>query len=142
MKSHVSLLALLCAVGAIGCQSSLDGGSRRVVGLIDASGTGFDPLVLPDTAHTGVSFSVTVSTFGSSCLRADGAEANVSGSTASITPYDLEPPSGSICTADFRAFPRDVMLTFLEPGVAVVRLHGRGFRTPELTVEKSVVVKP
>jgi len=119
-----------------------DQGEHRVVGLIDEAGTSFDALVVPDTVRAGIPFTVTVSTFGSSCLRPDGADTQVIGLIANVTPYDVGPPSGSVCTADFRAFPRVVTLTFGAPGDAVVRLHGRAFRTPLLTLEEAVLVEP
>ena len=139
---HLRSLLPALVVGLAACTALFDEGERRVVGLIDEAGTSFDALVVPDTVRAGIPFTVTVSTFGSSCLRPDGADAQVLALTANVTPYDVAPPSGSVCTADFRAFPRAVTLTFGAPGGAVVRLHGRGFRTSMLTLEDAVFVEP
>jgi len=143
-QSALRLAALLPALvaGLAACSSFVDEAEHRVVGLIDEAGTSFDALVVPDTVRAGIPFTVTVSTFGSSCLRPDGADTQVVGSIADVTPYDVGPPSGFVCTADFRAFPRVVTLTFDAPGEAVVRLHGRAFRTPLLTLEEAVLVEP
>src|SRR5467141_1683469 len=84
-----ALLAVLAA-----CTSVSDEGEYRVVGLIDEAGTSFDALVVPDTVRAGIPFTVTVSTFGSSCLRPDGSDAQVFGLIANVTPYDVAPQSG------------------------------------------------
>ena len=139
---HLTSLLPALVAGLAACSSLFDEGEHRVVGLIDEAGTSFDALVVPDTVRAGIPFTVTVSTFGSSCLRPDGADAQVLGLIANVTPYDVAPPSGSVCTADFRAFPRAVTLTFGAPGDALVRLHGRGFRTSMLTLEEAVFVAP
>jgi hypothetical protein len=126
--------------GLSACNWLLGEGEHRVIGVIDPAGTANDPLVVPATVRAGIPFTITVSTFGSSCLRPDGATARVSGTKASITPYDLMP--GLPCPADIGAFPRAVSLVFDTPGAATVQLHGRGFSTPMITVEEAVVVAP
>jgi len=128
--------------GLTACNALLGGGEHRVIGIIDEGGTSLDALVVPDTVRAGIPFTITVSTFGSSCLRPDGANAQVSGQTASVTPYDVTPPPGLTCPADLRAFPRVVTLAFDTPGAATVRLHGRGFSTPTITLEETAVVAP
>jgi hypothetical protein len=130
------------AAGVAACSEPLDEGEHRVIGVIDASGTANDPLVVPATVRARVPFSITVSTFGSSCLRPDGAAARVSGTKASVTPYDLMPPPDLFCPAILGVFPRAVTLTFDTPGVATVQLHGRGFSTPTITLEETIVVAP
>jgi hypothetical protein len=137
--SAIVLLLVLASAGA--CNSPLDQGRQRIVGLIDNGGLLVDALVLSDTVKAGVAFTATVSTFGSSCLIPDGATVSVSTLTAAITPYDLAPPPGSICTADFRSHPRPVALVFVTPGTAVLILHGRGFGGP-MSLTRSIVVQP
>jgi hypothetical protein len=136
--SAIVLLLILASAGA--CNSPLDQGRHRIVGLIDNGGVPIEPLALSDTVNVGVAFTATVTTFGSSCLIPDGATVSVSDLTAAITPYDLAPPAG-ICTADFRSHPRPVALVFSTPGTAVVILHGRGFSGP-ISLTRSVVVQP
>jgi hypothetical protein len=146
MRAH-SMLRLAArasalAAGLTACNALFGEGEHRVIGVIDEAGTSLDALVVPDTVRAGVPFTITVSTFGSSCLRPDGANAQVSGQMASVTPYDVAPPSGLACPADFRSFPRVVTLAFNTPGTATVRLHGRGFGTHMITLEETAVVAP
>jgi hypothetical protein len=128
--------------GLSACNGLLGEGEHRVIGVIDEAGTSIDALVVPDTVRVGVPFTITVSTFGSSCLRPDGVVARASGTVANVTPYDVTPPSATGCPADVRAFPRTVTLAFDTPGAATVQLHGRGYSTPMITVEEAVVVAP
>ena len=140
MRLH-SLAALLLLASAFACRSPFEQGPRRLVGFIDNGGLSIDPLILPDTVKAGALFTATVSTFGSSCFRADGADVRTTAALADITPYDLGPPPGSVCTADFGAHPRPVTLSFATPGSDLIRLHGRGF-TGDVTVQRSVTVRP
>ena len=137
---HLLLLAL--AVTASGCTSPTRPSSRRVVGIIDNGGTGIDPLVMPDTVYIGAPFVATVTTFGSACDTPDGMDVQTTALVADVTPYDLLPPTGTVCIAILRASPRPVQLTFATAGAAVVRLHGRRYSGGDLTLTRSVVVQP
>lgn len=124
------------------CALSTDPGWRKVVGLVDPGGAFHPALVAPDTVAAGAPFAVTVTTYGSSsCTRPSGAEVEVGGLTAEITPYDLQATRGA-CTDDLRAYARDVALRFTTPGEAVVRLRGRRFGSEPALFEARVVVRP
>lgn len=133
---------LLLFVGTAACGSPVDQDDRRVIGVVDAGGIGVDALIVPDTVRAGVPFTATVSTFGNSCIRPDGAVVDVTALVATITPYDIAPPPESICTADVRAFPRPVTLTLPTSGAGLVRLQGRGFRDTTVTIVDTVTVRP
>ena len=136
------VLVVVLASAAVGCRSTAEPGSRRVVGVIDNGGTGFAPLVVPDTVYARVPFLATVTTFGSACDHPDGSDVSTSGLLADVTPYDLLPPPETICIALLRASPRSIALTFAAPGTGVVRLHGRSFSGGALTLQRVVVVRP
>ena len=144
MRAHgmLRIVARVCAVAAgLTACGLFDEGEHRIIGIIDEGGTSLDALVVPDTVRAGTPFTITVSTFGSSCLRADGASTRVSGQMASVTPYDVMPASDAACPGDILAFPRTVTLAFDTPGAAVVRLHGRGYGTPiTMTIEETAAV--
>jgi hypothetical protein len=112
----------------------------RVVGFVDSGGISASPLRTPDTVRAGVPFTITVSTFGSSCIRPAGANVEMGPLGADVTPYDSL-PAGPPCLPDWWSFPRDVVVTVATPGVATVRLRGRGF-TGDLTFERAITVLP
>jgi hypothetical protein len=141
MSLRLIVLAAVACASAATCTSPLDQHEQRVVGVIDNAGLAIDALVAPDTVRAGTSFAATVSTFGSSCIRPDGAEVVTASTRVDITPYDWAPPPGTPCPRDLRVFPRSVTLVFSVPGSAVVSLHGRG-ATGALTIEKSLTVLP
>ena len=140
--AHPYVLGLLLGLGAVGCRSPAEQGSRRVVGIIDNGGTGIAPLVVPDTVHVGVPFLVTVTTFGGACDHPDGSDVSTNGLLADVTPYELLPPPETICIALLRASPQSIELTFATPGDGVVRVHGRTFRGGDLTLARTIVVRP
>ena len=136
---------LLLPLTALACRSQVTQPIgvtwHRVVGLIDNGGVAGEALVVPDTVRAGVPFTAAVATFGSSCIHPDGADLQVGGLLAAITPYDSVPSQPPFCVADIRAFPRSVGLLFTSSGSGVVRLHGRGF-DGDLTLERTVIVRP
>lgn len=132
--------------GLAGC-SIFGPDSRRVIGTIDASGTGIRTIVAPDTVQAGVSFTATIHTFGSSsCITPDGVGLTLTPSEARVTPYDLVPASGGVvCTMDYAARPHPVELRFTSAGSATIVALGQVFdrsasgRIPG-TVTKQLVV--
>ncbi len=133
--------ALLLLALTTACANPADEGRQRMVGIIDNGGA-TQTLVAPDTVHAGVAFTATVTTFGSACRLADGAQVRVSGSTAEITPYDLTPPGGTMCIAVEVAMPRSVSVTLSFAGTATLRVRGRNFDRAEITKERTIVVLP
>ena len=142
MRYVARLFLLALAAGSVGCKSPAQPGSQRVIGVIDNGSTGGSPLGAPDTVAVGVPFVATVMTFGSACDKPDGTDVQTTGSIADVTPYILLPPPGTLCIALLVARSREVLLTFAVPGTGVIRLHGRRFGPGDLTVIRTVVVKP
>ena len=127
-------------VVSIACHTSPLESRTRVIGIIDVGQTSQQVLDAPVGASVGQSFSVTVSTFGDSCVSADGADVTVNGLVATITPYDIV-ASGITCLDYLKAYPRVVQVTFKQAGAATIRVNGRSDSQPGLvTVERAVVV--
>lgn len=133
-------LVLVLITSAFACHSPLQQGRQRVIGVID-DGRGTFPAILPDTAHVGISFTVTVVTLGGGCDQADGAQVQTTGLVADVTPYDLVPPPGTNCISILRTLPRQIELIFGSAGNGVVRVHGRGPNGLE-TLQGTVTVRP
>ena len=131
--------ALLAALLLAGCSPVTGPGWTRVIGIVDVQISVRRALELPDTVVAGQAFTATVTTYGSSsCTRPDGAEVEVRGRIATITPYDRVAPPGSTCTGDLHAFPREVRLRFDGAGEAAVRVRSRG---GEVVLERRVMVR-
>lgn len=127
-----------------GCSSTTDPNPdrERVIGIIGIYQGKTTPgvLLVPDTVALGSTFKVTITTYGSSsCTRPNGAEVIIKDGVAEIIPYDYKITSG-FCTADLRAFPRDVQLRFGARGEALVRVQGRSVYGGIETVERRIVV--
>ena len=130
----LSLLSVACH------QSPVDSHNGRVVGTIDAGGTLDQVIEAPSTAPVGQSFSITVSTFGNSCVSPAGAEVVVDGLVATITPYDVV-VAGEICLDYLKAYPRTLQLHFGQAGTATIRVNGRSFyQAGTVSTERSLVV--
>jgi hypothetical protein len=144
LKFICSLSSALLVVAFLGCASPV--GSEptweRQVGAIEIGGDQAPPIELPETVERGVPFASTVVTFGSSvCVRADGAEVDMSGLTAHITPYDLVAVTG-VCTDDLAPYAREVTLQFDEVGEATVRVLGLTLFGEPAQYEARVLVLP
>jgi hypothetical protein len=132
--------AIGLTVLSIACQSSPLNPGTRVIGIIDAGQTSAQVIDAPAEASLGQPFSVTVSTFGNSCVTADGADVTIDGLVATITPYDVI-ATGVTCLDYLKAYPRAVQLSFGQAGAATVRVKGRSdYQTGLVTVDRSVVV--
>jgi hypothetical protein len=138
----VRSLPTVLAVLSLACHSSpLDLGPRRVVGIIDAGVTDQQIIEAPAEASSGQSFTVTVYTFGNSCIKAAGAEVAIDGLVATITPYDFVTSDG-VCLDYLKAYPRAVQLSFAQAGPATIRVKGLSDSQPGfVTVEHSLVVR-
>jgi hypothetical protein len=113
-------------VGLAGCSSITGSDTRRVVGLINPGVTLPGTIVAPDTVQAGVSFRVTVYSFGSSsCVTPDGVDLTLKPTEARVTPFDRVPADpGTVCTADIAVHPHLVELRFTEPGLARIVAQG------------------
>jgi hypothetical protein len=120
-------------------QSPIESGGGRVVGTIDAGGTLAQVIDAPAAVSPGQSFTVTVSTFGNSCVTPAGADVVMEGLIATITPYD--DIAGETCLDYLKPYPRALQLSFGQAGAAIIRVKGRSFYQPGLVaVEHSLVV--
>jgi hypothetical protein len=125
---------------SVGChQSPVDSHDGRVIGTIDAGGTLDRVIEAPSTVTVGQSFSITVSTFGNSCVSPAGAEVVVEGLVARITPYDVV--AGETCMDYLKAYPRTIEVRFGRAGAAIIRVDGRSFyQAGIVSTERSLVV--
>lgn len=144
------ILGSLTVALLAGCASLLESERwERVVGIIEDTAPVADadpwwsPIQLPEIVQSGVPFTASVITLGSSsCTRADGADVEIAGLVAEITPYDLT-ARNAVCTSDLARHPRSVTLRFDSPGEAVIRVHGRTLLTDEPTLyEPRILVEP
>lgn len=174
MQKSFSLGALLLILPFASCALFTGPEGRRVVGIVewtasgsadvlqsraeapgqtsDLSGSAEAPVLeAPDTATAGVPFEVIVNTYGADgCWRAAGAEITATGSTAEITPYDIDAnPQTAMCIMAVRRLPRSVRISFSTPGEGLIRVTGRRvvddtgaeLRDDTVTIEKRVVVR-
>jgi hypothetical protein len=97
--------------------------ARRVANI-----GGGDSVVVPSVAHAGQPFQVTVTTYGGGCISEDTTVVAAEAHSADIVPFQrwYQPRQNEGCTMELRINKRQVALTFAQPGVAVVRVYGRG----------------
>lgn len=119
----VAVLSLALFAGGCSSSSSTEPAGPRQVGVI-APTDYFTPVIdAPDTVHAALAFEVVVNTFGSTgCVQPDGVALAAGPAHATVIPYDLVAPGA--CTRDFAAQPHPVTLTFTQPGVARIVVHG------------------
>ena len=123
----IALIYACAATAGVACHSAAAPNTLVSLGLVDIDGgSSVAALIVPATGTVGVPTPVTVSTWGSSsCTHPDTTIISVTRLIADITVYDRGEPPETPCTGDLHRFPRDVTVTFLVPGQAAVRLHGR-----------------
>ena len=126
---HVSLasLWLLTACGAAGPDESplLRDGDRGPAVLAFYGETTSVELV-PST-RVGEATALRFTSFGGGCIRQDTTVAEVSGLSAEVRPYRLEPaelPPNTACTSELRLDQDVVQLRFSQSGRARVRIVG------------------
>jgi hypothetical protein len=127
-----------------GCHSSPLESSVRVVGIIDAGGETLSRVIeAPSTASANQVFSITVSTYGNSCVAGAGAEVSVVGLLATITPYDVVNSGSGTCLDYLKAYPRTVQLRFAQAGTATIRVTGQSdYQAGLVSAERSLTVNP
>jgi hypothetical protein len=118
------------------------GTTNRVVGLIPIDRfPELEVLHVPVEVIANQPFTVTVITHdSSSCTISDGAEVELVGLIATITPMDRKKPGP--CTLDLALHPRDVQLSFSEPGRATIRIVGQNFDGVPTVTEQLITVTP
>lgn len=115
----------------------------RVVGRIDQS-SAQPTVVVPNTVVSGTSFEVVITTTLVGCQRAGDTEVVVEGSTATVTPYDLDliQRPGTICNTALVPTEHRATVTFASAGSALVVVRARDFGTDdEIELQFSVVVQ-
>lgn len=95
----------------------------RIASIGDASG-----VEVPPVARTGIPLQVTVTTYGGGCISEDTTVVDVQPHSADVVPYQrwYQPKQDEGCTMELRIDRRAVQLVFDQPGIATVRVFGRG----------------
>jgi len=124
----------------VACDGILGPEDKSRVGTISFFG---DPVVIevPDTVQTGVSFEVSVRTYGNGCYSMGGTTVQLHSRSADVTPFDLYSGAG-ICDDILKTFTHKAALSFDEPGMAQIRFHGK--QMPEdslITLVRELVVR-
>jgi hypothetical protein len=130
-RSSVSGALVRCVLvftvvqGLAGCEV-VEPLEDRLVGIL-AERDGATDVAVPDTVASGVPFVVSVKTVGGACVRKDETELELSGSTATVTPYDRYaiPRPGLGCLPTATAFDHATTVTFMTSGDASVVIRGR-----------------
>lgn len=129
----------LAALAAAACPSPF-GSTERRLAVIEL---GDDPpeVVVPATATAGTPFEVRVTSYGGGCISAAPTRVSVSGSTATVEPYQVI-TRGRACTADFRTDVNVATVRFNAPGTARVIVRGLNDAADQVvTVERTVQVQ-
>ena len=114
---------------------------NRVIGNIDVSGRSGEVIRAPSTVPIDEPFDVIVTTRGSSCIRADGADVEVKGLIALITPLDILNYAHGCLEYD-APYPRSVKLRFNAVGAGVIRVRGRNYNDEAVMIERAIAVTP
>lgn len=118
---------------------------RREPGFLTWSGVAAD-VQAPPAVQAGQPFTVRVTTFGSTCRKPAPAEVARAGLRADVSMYVRE-QVGGVCNRALGHLEHDVELVFAERGTALVRIHGREYRSgageehAPLTVERTITVQ-
>ncbi|HEY0735724.1 MAG TPA: hypothetical protein VGD69_12510 [Herpetosiphonaceae bacterium] len=115
--------------------------TKQVVGQIPSDRVPDQVIRAPATAPVNQRITLTVNTYGSStCRTAGGANVEVVGLTAIITPFDRLPVGDVMCTDDLRSHPRTVNVRFAEPGEALIRVIGQSFDGRQTVTEQRITI--
>ncbi len=137
----IRLLSILVSLPLLtACDSTLGSDEEARIGVIAFHG---DPVVItvPDTVQAGVSFEVSVLTYGGGCHSKGGTTIQIVGLSVDVTPYDIH-SGAEVCTDILNMFDHRATLTLRESGVAEVRFHGKQMPGDSLiTVVREVVVE-
>jgi len=111
----------------------------RIANVGDASG-----IVVPSAAKAGLPLQVTVTTYSGGCISEDTTAVAMHPHSADVVPYQrwYQPKQNEGCTMELRVDRRQVDVVFDQPGIATVRVFGRG--APDgsvVTVSRQVFVE-
>ena len=104
-----------------------------------------DPHILIEPAARGAR--VTIHTYGSSCNAKASTQVNVSGMTATVAPFNLE-PANRPCLADLVVITHEALIAFPQGGTATILVRGintrsgvePNLRTDTMVVERTVAI--
>ena len=140
---------LVVAVGLLACNPFAPPDEivrERLIGTISILHNVPVAIQLPDTVSRGISFPVSVRTYGDGCSAKGELEVSSSNLTAELIPYDTVvtylPPDVGPCVAILRFHNHEGMLRFDTPGSARVVI--KGIEEPSdtlIAVVRSVMVK-
>ena len=118
MRQYCQILTMLVIVALVSACAQPQ--TRRVIGEVSV-------MHAPSEVHANQSFTITVTTSGSpNCTIADGADVQVRGLIASVTPFDRQIlDEDVICAASLVPHPRNVQLMFRHVGKATIRIIGQ-----------------
>jgi hypothetical protein len=145
MRKILSMCIVLLVAGSLaGCVVTERFTARRVIGSIpNHPQAGLEVIRAPERVAVNQEVEITVITYGSSsCITPDGADVEVTGHLAVVTPYDRVPTGEVACTADLASHPRPVRLTFAEGGPALIRVMGAPVDGVPVTHERQITVTP
>lgn len=138
-RAFVGVLLLCAACSPTGTDPEY----VRELGVLAEPGLS-EQVQVPASARAGQPFTVSVTTWGSSCRRTAPAEVSRIGLQADVTVYDLNPVGGP-CDRAIRPMEHVVELRFPQPGTATIHIHGRTFdvegRPVPLTIERTLTIQ-
>lgn len=82
-------------------------------------------VALPSTVSVGVTFDVTVRTYGGGCIAFDATEIDVSGHLVEVYPFDRMERNGTVCTLEQVDIVHSASLSLDAAGEYVFRVYGR-----------------
>ena len=140
----LSLIGMLVLAGAACSSTTEPPGEERRPGLILGFSHGDPQVVMPDTVQAGTEFTVQVTTYGNGCYRKGETEVAVSGSVATVTPWDYVDLGAGACPDLLLTFVHEATVQFSQAGSASVVIVGRsggsmGEEPVEVTREVVVV---
>lgn len=142
MKSRTALFAVVSALACAPDDNYTTGPAW--LGPADAI-----RIVAPDTAKAGVSFVVTITSYGSvseQCNRPAGTRLTQSADVARIEVYHRYPVGEVVCASASRPFVDTVAVRFESAGIKSIRLVGAqrwiNARSPLDSIEKRIEVRP
>ena len=138
MFSSRTVIAVVVLLPSM-CSNPAEPEWERRLGYLDAH-LGVPVLQSPDSVPVGQPFTVTVTTLGDACTRADGADVEAELPLLRIIrPFDLHRTTG-VCQAIGLTLPREVTLRFDKPGEAVIRVVGESHPQRPNQFEARIVV--
>lgn len=141
MKRFSFALSMLFVLA--GCKGLLGPDHVRRLAVIEFTESDSVVVEVPATVTRGVPFEVAITTYGGGCVRQGDTQAQVSGLTANVEPYQLVVgDEDAICTQELRTFRNVAPLRFDQAGTGRIRFHGHSRIAGEtITVERTVMVQ-